>query len=67
MQLERRRRIKGSRDLAIKRLKVWALSGPGHENRVSHQGRRGCPALSEADAALTDADLDRQVLAIPAP
>ena len=50
---------------AVKRLKLWALSAPAHATRLLHQGRRGCAALSEADAALTDADLEQRLLTLP--
>ena len=54
-----------SRAVAVKRLKLWALSGAVHVSRVAHQGRRGCPALSEADEAITEADLEERLLAMP--
>ena len=48
-------------------LKLWCLRALDHQSKASHQGRRGLPAFSAAETALSDLDIETRVANMPAP
>ena len=48
-------------------LKLWCLRALDHDTKSSHQGRRGLPAFSAAENALSELDMERRLANMPGP